>query len=229
MRSLKAHLLLATALLLTAPGAQALKLETAALLLGTTVLGTEAGIAALRDQPSWFSQLRANAAAEGWLLSLDSEGPRGDFASLRDIRVTTVDLSRAWRLPYGFEFQLGGGLLSAQGSKGDLFSSEPPQDSDAMAMHLGPGLRYNLPAWRGSRLFIDSSIHLLVSSPKFPADGTHVNGLIRHGIGLSQDFGRYGRAEAGWHLGHVSNGSGENDHNPAWDGQGAWLGWRFAL
>jgi hypothetical protein len=229
MRSMKPRLLLAGSLLLAAPAALALKVETAALLIGTTVLGAEAGVAALRGQPSWFSQLRAASAAEGWLLAIESEGPRGDFASLRDIRVTTLDLSRAWRLPHGFEFQLGGGVASAQGSKSDLFSPEPPRDSDAIALHLGPGLRYNLPEWRGSRVFIDSSVHLLVSSPEFPTDGTRVNGLIRHGIGLGHDFGRYGRAEAGWHLGHISNGSGENDNNPAWDGQGAWLGWRFEL
>jgi hypothetical protein len=220
----------AALLALATQPAQAVKAETAAVLLSTTVLGVQAGIAALRGQPSWAAQLRDASTADGWLLRVESEGPRGAFAdTFRDIRVTTVDVTRAWRLPYGVEFQAGGGLLDAQGDSGEPFSEEPMEDSDAYGIHVGPGLRLNLPAWKGLRLYADTSAHLLLTTPEFPAGGTQANGLIRHGFGLSYELGTWGRLEAGWHQGHVSNGSGEGDQNPAWDGEGYWLGWRFLI
>lgn len=223
-------LLFAGVLLVSATPARAVKAETAALLLGGAVLGLEAGVAAWTGRPSWAGRLGTAAEPEGWLLRVENEGPRGEFADVfRDIRVSTLDLARAWRLPYGFEPQFGGGLLSAQGSRGEPFSGQPLVDSDALGLHLGPGLRYNLPAWHGLRLYADTSAHLLFSSPEFPAGGSRVNGLIRHGFGLSYAIGRHGRLEAGWHQGHVSNGSGISAQNPSWDGEGWWLGWRFGL
>lgn len=226
----RAFALLLMSLAFAPRSAEAVKAETAGLLLTTAVLGIEAGVAGLQGRSSWAAQLYQAAEPEGWLLRVESEAPRGDFArSFRDIRVDTLDLARAWALPLGFEVQLGGGLFNATGSSGEPLSAAPFQDSDAWGLHIGPGLRYKLPAWRGLHVYADTSIHLLLTIPEFPADGTRWNGLIRHGFGLAYDVGGLGRVEAGWHWGHVSNGSGTGEGNPSWDGRGGWVGWRFDL
>lgn len=207
--------------------AGAAKPETVALLAGTSALGIEAGIAAMQDRPSWASKLGEVSARDGWLLRAESLGPREGFAEdFRDIDIDTLELLRVWRLPWGLEFQLGGGPLVTRGESSEPLSPAPPADSGTWGLHLGPGLRLRSPSWRGFSAYAETSLHLLWTADPFPAHGSRYNGLIRRGLGISYALGQHHALEAGYRFAHVSNGSGVNPDNPSWDGTGIWLGWK---
>lgn len=217
----------AALLLCLALPAHAVKPETAAVLGSLALLGGEAAVAALRDETSWAVRLADAARPDGWLLRGEWHEPRGAFAErYRDIDMQALDVLRGWQLGYGFELQLGAGMLRTDGLIDEPFATRPPQDSSTFGLQLGPGLRYQLPEWHGLRLYAESSLQLLMTAKDFPTGGTRANGLIRRGLGLRYDVSARGSFEFAYRHAHVSNG-GLGEHNPAWDGEGFALGWRF--
>jgi hypothetical protein len=223
-------LLLAVALLLFAQGAAAAKVETVAVVIGAAVFGVDAGLAAMQQRDSFAERLARRSRPEGWLLNVETLSPREGFAEVfRDIDVSIVEVGRAWQLPWALEFQLAGGVLVAEGEVSEPLSPNPPQDSDAWGLHAGPALRLETPRWHGWQAFAESSAHLLWTPDEFPAGGTHFNGLIRRGLGLTFALGGNGQLELGYRRAHVSNGSGTGSGNPSWDGDGFWAGWRMEL
>ncbi len=208
----------------------AAKPETVVLLAGAAVLGVEAGVAAAQARPSWLAQLQDASERDGWLLRAESLEAREGFAEdFRDIDISTLELLRIWRLPWGLDFQFGGGPLVARGETSEPLSPEPPADSDTWGLQLGPGLRLRSPQWQGLSVHAETSLHLLWTTNPFPPHGTRFNGLIRRGFGLSYAFGHDHALEAGYRSAHVSNGSGINPDNPSWDGEGFWLGWKASF
>lgn len=223
-------LLLAVALLLCVQGAAAAKPETVAVLLGAAVFGVDAGLAAVQERDSLAERLARRSQPDGWLLNIETLSPREGFAEVfRDIDVSIVEVGRAWQLPWALEFQFAGGVLVAEGEVSEPLSPNPPQDSDAWGLHAGPALRLETLRWHGWQAFAESSAHLLWTPDAFPAGGTHLNGLIRRGLGLTFALGSTGQLELGYRRAHVSNGSGTGSGNPSWDGDGFWAGWRMEL
>ncbi|MBB6093840.1 hypothetical protein HNQ60_002721 [Povalibacter uvarum] len=116
----------------------------------------------------WFGAVDEAART----ISMDYFGPRDDFdEQFRAIDVVALTMMHGWRAESGFELQLGGGVLVANGTRHEPFSIESVQDSDAVGL-LGGGLvRYNLPALPIGHAFIDASIQFLWAERPFPAGG----------------------------------------------------------
>jgi hypothetical protein len=173
----------------------------------------------------WFGTIDETARTVG----IDYFGPRDDFdEQFRDIDVAVVTMTRGWRTSSGFELQLGGGMLIAEGTRHEPFSVEPVQDSDAFGLLGGGLIRYNLPSTPFGRAFIDASIQVLWAERPFPAGGSAVNGLVRWGGGFAVPLGAAHAVEFGYRRAHVSNGGETSVANPAWNGEGFFLGWRTA-
>jgi hypothetical protein len=171
----------------------------------------------------WFGSLEE--VSNTW--SIDHYGPRDDFnEQFRDIDITAASLMRGWRTSSGFELRLGGGLWLANGTRWEPLTDEPPRDSDAFGLTLGGLIRYNLPELFSVRPFVDASAQFLWAERPFPADGSAVNGFVRWGGGFAVRFDERRSLEFGYRLAHVSNGGPTSTQNPAWDGDGFFLGLR---
>ncbi len=166
-----------------------------------------------------------------WVFETEYWSPRGDFTdAIRDLHGVSVTAMRAWRFASGFETQLGVGLLGVEGTTQELFSSDPPRDSDVLGLRAGGRVRYNFPAIGAVRPFADGYAGVLWSPDNpFPAGGTSVNGVATWGGGAEITLGKRWSIEGGWRNQHISNGGGLVDYNPAWDSQGAFIGLRRTL
>jgi opacity protein-like surface antigen len=166
-----------------------------------------------------------------WVFETEYLSPRGEFQeSIRDLDAVSVSAMRSWRFSSGFEAQLGAGLFSAEGTTSELFSGDPPRDSDALGLRAGGRIRYNFPELGPVRPFADGYAGVLwTPGNPFPAGGTAVNGIASWGGGAEIGLSKRWSVEAGWRNTHISNGGGLVDHNPAWDSSGPVLGLRRTL
>lgn len=151
----------------------------------------------------------------------------------REIDITALDFSRAWRIGRVLELQRRVGLFHAWGTRTDAPSDIDP-DSTATGFTLGAAARlYPLEFMRLRRLhpFVEGSAQFLFTpgTPEgFPAGGSGVNGFERAGAGLLLVLGPRLAIEASYQWwAHVSNGSGLTPQNPMWNGRGGTLAVRL--
>jgi len=162
---------------------------------------------------------------ESWIFETSYLTPRGDFQdAIRDLEAISVTAMRSWEFASGIEAQLGGGLFSANGSTTELFSPDPPRESDATGLRAGGRVRYNFPEVGAVRPFVDAYAGVLwTPGQPFPAGGSGVNGVYEWGGGIETSLSDTWSVAAGWRNNHISNGGGLVAHNPAWDSEGAFV------
>lgn len=139
-----------------------------------------------------------------------------------------LDLASA-RLEVGHFVRHGlsvGGELGVHAIDSDASGSGAADTHGASASTL---LRWHAFEGRGWSAFMELGVGLLATDDSFPAGGTRWNGLRQAGVGLELELTSQLRLAAGVRQQHVSNGKGLVADNPAWDGQGAYLGLHFDL
>jgi len=150
--------------------------------------------------------------------------------SYYDISFEAVDLGRAWRLGSMLELQ---GRLGAFHSQGERLDAPylPSQDSSATGVTFGGGARFYGLQLRQVRLFIEGSVEILYTpgGHQFPVGGTGLNAFLRAGGGLQCQITRRLALEAHFEYAHISNGAGNVEQNPMWNGHGGGLTLRRSL
>jgi len=179
-----------------------------------------------------FEVFAAFAAAISSSLSASYYTPTQDH---REIEITTVDLSRAWRIWGGLEIQRRLGLFHASGKRTDAPDGVNP-DSAATGVTAGAALRwypFDFLHLRRARPFIEGSAQFLYTSGThdgFPSGGSGVNGFERAGAGVLIRLGPRLDLEVSYQWwSHVSNGTGLSPQNPMWNGHGGTVGLRREL
>lgn len=164
----------------------------------------------------------AQSEEEGarWRLRAELYGSRDPD---RPIDAGVIMGERILPLAPGFDLALGAGVLVAQGDRAD--TGQPPVNSDATGFVAGGTLRLAPVSLGPVRPFVEGSARVLYTfGDPFPAGGTSVNGFVGWGGGVmvaaSQDLS----LEAGYRRVHISNGGGLVGYNPAWNGEGGFVG-----
>jgi hypothetical protein len=149
--------------------------------------------------------------------------------SYRPIDIMILQLARAWRFSGGLELQVGGGIFQSFGNRTDL-PAGVSTDSTVTGVTGGGGARYQLVRMAQVALFVDGSVHVLLTPRQpFPAGGSGLNGFLRGGLGLSCELTSRFALEIVYHIAHVSNASGEERQNPGWTGHGGGVTVRYRL
>ena len=150
--------------------------------------------------------------------------------SYYDISFETVDLGRAWRLGSMLELQGRLGLFHSQGERLDA-PYLPSQSSETTGVTFGAGARFYALQLRKARLFIEGSVEILYTpgSQQFPVGGTGINAFLRAGGGLQYQITPRLALEAHLEYAHISNGAGNVEQNPMWNGHGGGLTLRCSL
>lgn len=188
-----------------------------------TINATGADAAPVDDMAPGFFSLDERALS----MVVEHYWPRGSFEDrFRPINITLLSLRASWQFHSDLEINAGGGLLVARGE-----ISEPdaplPRDSDATGAFLGGGLRYYPLRLGAAAAFIEGSLSFTwTAGTQFPDGGTGTNGLVQWGAGIRYDLGPDWALEGGYRQAHISNGAGLVAHNPAWNGQGMFIGLR---
>jgi len=155
--------------------------------------------------------------------------PQSGFDRLhRDIDVENFRIARSWHFPQGWEFQFGGLLFRASGTRTtDAFPSAVER-SDALGFGLSPAVRWNFLQFPRVRLYGDLAPGINFTNNPFPTGGTNYSFFLRAGAGASFRLTSAFWIEATYWWTHVSNGQGLVPGNPAWQGEGVSLGLRRA-
>jgi Lipid A 3-O-deacylase (PagL) len=137
-------------------------------------------------------------------------------------QIRALRISRAWPLPKGFEFQLGG------------LAADPPHVTQGNEIAgFGPLMRWNFLQTGHYRLFADGGADILqTGSPAYviPIGGVGYNFLLRAGSGASFRLNSAYWLDASYRWGHITTGFGPGGGNYVpWSGQGLSLALRHSL
>lgn len=146
----------------------------------------------------------------------------------RDIDVESLQVTRAWHFSNGWEAQLDGVVLRAQGTR--TLPTNPPtlQRSDAFGAGFGVGVRWNFLQFDRVRFLGDLSPALIFTNNNFPAGGRQHNFFLRAGAGAAFRVTDSYWLEAGFFWTHISNGEFGSPRDPTWQGEGVSLSLRHA-
>ena len=155
----------------------------------------------------------------------------------RDIRVDVLNLEYERRIAYAPLRRIGvGGIVSgysARGTSYDLSKLFTAPDAGVYPVETtGWGvqgvLRLYLVDEPKVRIFIEGAAGIAFFGDRFPPQGTQLNFTRRHGVGAALQVYADVEIIGGYRVAHISNGGGEGAvDNPAWDGQGPYLGIRY--
>ncbi len=166
-----------------------------------------------------------------WITSLDYFAPQPGYHRLyRDIDVTDFRVNRAWHYPRGWEFQFGGFMFRASGTRDNPATPPPFERSDALGAGFGPLLRWNALDFKRWRVFGDLGVDVMTTNNSFPAGGTKYDFFLQGGAGTSFRLNEANWLETSFHWTHISNGQGyQVPSNPTWQGYGLTVGLRHTL
>jgi hypothetical protein len=156
----------------------------------------------------------------------------------RQLRTTSAHLYLREKdhAPLRLGLQLGvtgtrvrGTITQLEGSweGGDLRSTT----YDSPAWGFGPSVagRITLLGAGSVRLSADVSASILLYDRRFPAGGERYNGMFQAGPTAAFDLGAGQSLQIGYRWMHVSNGRGPGPDNPAYEGRGVSLRYRWAF
>jgi hypothetical protein len=150
-----------------------------------------------------------------WMVSVPGEVADFEVASAR------VGLERFVRQGLSLGGELGVHSIDGAPSAGG--------DSDTSGVSTNALVRWHALQGRGWSAFLEFGVGVLASEAPFPVGGTRWNGVRQAGVGVELELTPQLRLGAGVRQQHVSNGKGLVDDNPAWEGQGAYVGLHFDI
>ncbi len=146
----------------------------------------------------------------------------------RDIDLQVARAALAVHFRQGWEFQFDVLAIRARGAA--ILSSTPPipppVSSNALALGVGPLLRWNFLQFSRLRLFVDGQADFILADRPFPTHGTINDFFLRAGGGLSFRVNDSYWVESAFRFAHISNGECFCSGNPAWQGRGLSIGIR---
>jgi hypothetical protein len=171
-----------------------------------------------------------DADETAWLTTIDYYAPQPGFnRQNRDIDVENFRVAHVWHFRRGLEFQFGGLVFRASGTRTTDSSPGSIERSDALGGGLGPGGRWNFVQAKPLRLFIEAGPDFIFTNNGFPSGGTNYNFFLRAGGGAAFRVNESYWLETSFKWAQISNGQGSGPGNPTWQGLGVTLSLRHAL
>jgi hypothetical protein len=140
----------------------------------------------------------------------------------RDIRMSAVHFGAEGYLRKNLGIVAESYLLSA---RGNIMHDKPVRlESDSLGVGGALGLKWHFLRGRRWSTFVKGTGGVLFTNKAFPTGGTVYNFMLRGGFGLTFRLRRQLHLLAGTSRLHVSNGQGLTRNNPAYDGEGGYVG-----
>lgn len=119
---------------------------------------------------------------------------------------------------------LGFSGMIARGTRFVLFE---PFESNTVGLGAFGFFRFDVANFSNHNFYIETGFGVLLTANRFPAGGTHLNGSSRHGLGYNVRLRSGQFLFFGYRWLHISNGRGFVPENPAYDGNGIYIGFKF--
>ena len=100
--------------------------------------------------------------------------------------------------------------------------------ANTLGLSLAGSLRIEVLNFSHHNFYIETQQGMLFTLDSFPPGGTVWNFMVKYGIGYTIHLNQNKYLNFGWRWVHVSNGTGLVPTNPAYDGNGIYLGFRFS-
>ena len=99
--------------------------------------------------------------------------------------------------------------------------------ANTVGVSLAGSLRLELLNLNHHTFYVDTQQGMIFTVDSFPPGGTVWNFMVKYGIGYTVHLSNKKYLSFGWRWMHISNGTGFVPTNPAYDGNGIYLGFKF--
>lgn len=149
----------------------------------------------------------------------------------RNIQLIIANLEQGYYVFRNISINGGGHIMLTNGHRTEIGNrGEENTAANVFGFGVSGLLRIDLITYAGNGLFIDGGYGLLLTSADFPPGGTRWNFTTRYGSGISITVKPDLNIRAGVRHIHISNGKGiGHPRNPAYDGNGAYVGLIYAF
>ncbi|MCE7991304.1 MAG: hypothetical protein HEP71_04960 [Roseivirga sp.] len=120
-----------------------------------------------------------------------------------------------------------GGSLSLSIPRGNRYIIFEEFESNTIGLGVTGFARYELLNFHHHNFYLETGYGMLFTAAPFPYGGTHWNFTVRYGMGYNVRLNSGQYLLFGWRWMHISNGTGFVPTNPAYDGNGIYVGFKF--
>ena len=122
---------------------------------------------------------------------------------------------------------IGGNLLVSI-PRGEYVKDFVGQSANTVGIGIAGSLRWELLNLLHHNFYIETAQGMLFTANDFPPGGTPWNFSVRYGLGYTVHLSDNRYLVFGWRWMHISNGTGLVPTNPAYDGNGIYIGFKFS-
>jgi hypothetical protein len=100
--------------------------------------------------------------------------------------------------------------------------------ANTIGVGLGASLRIEVLNFSHHLFYVEIHRGMVFTADRFPPGGTQWNFMVKNGLGYTIHLSDKKYLLFGWRWMHISNGTGLVPTNPAYDGNGLYIGFKFA-
>ena len=100
--------------------------------------------------------------------------------------------------------------------------------ANTLGLGLAGSLRIDVLNLNHHSFYIETQYGMAFTLKSFPPEGTPWNFMVKYGLGYTIHLSSGRFLNFGWRWMHISNGTGFVTTNPAYDGNGIYIGFKFA-
>ena len=101
------------------------------------------------------------------------------------------------------------------------------QNANTLGGGISGGMRWEIINFSHHNFYIETYQGMIFTFDDFPPGGTSWNFMVRYGLGYNIHLSNKRYLYFGWRWIHISNGKGLIPENPAYDGNGLFIGFKF--
>lgn len=121
-----------------------------------------------------------------------------------------------------------GGNLHFSIPRGSRYINFIEHNANTFGAGFAGSLRWEAINFSHHNFYLETSYGVLYTLEEFPPGGTNWNFSSRYGLGYNIHLSKNRYLFFGWRWMHISNGTGLVPGNPAYDGNGLYLGFKFS-
>ena len=121
-----------------------------------------------------------------------------------------------------------GGVLQFTLPRGERVVDGKGMSANTFGTSTLGSVRLELLNLTNHNFYIETQQGMVFTLEPFPPGGTRWNFLVKYGFGYCINLAAKRYLQFGWRWIHISNGTGLVPTNPAYDGSGIYIGFRFA-
>lgn len=121
-----------------------------------------------------------------------------------------------------------GGAGHVTVTRGNRIVDNTSLSANTVGLGLAGSLRIELLNLSHHNFYIESQQGMVFTIDSFPPGGTPWNFIVKYGLGYTVHLSNKRYLNFGWRWMHISNGTGFVPTNPAYDGNGIYIGFKFA-